>query len=438
MATEKTSETPASPDGQGATRPIGSRPRQAQDRAAVSSSAQRADGEYSLGSDALRRCETLFGTRRTRELAERAGALQPMLRGWSDAELHVERQRWGDPLATVDRRGARETLTAERNEYLAKRDLRKARKDRAALNRLAAQGQEQRDLQERLAAIDKSAQWAQKRLDAAGKAQGQLREEGRHLDSWMLGDHGAVEGHGPVKSREALARVLALEGAHIARERARDREAVLQRFRDGDVRDPLVEYGPLLGDGRTRWIARRARIYAETLPDRDQGWLSARLDELNGALAPVDREAAKEVLGLEAQRSELKDGLTKTEVAIRDLAQLEGTVADEATQEEIRAALAAETADAKGARTRLAELSTKENGLRKAGRHPDEWMKKHGQDAAESVALRRELTIRREMEKVRTAREAGQGHAPGPETGAPGPAHEVAASAPPPEAAIEM
>jgi conjugative relaxase-like TrwC/TraI family protein len=157
---------------------------------AISDAISDRDGAASRIRDPLGRYVPLLGERRAGLIDQRASNVQREIRGWDLGSLLRLRGEAQGAFESMDRAGARETLAAERDRRITAERIHAERRQIAALDEQMQSGggrrrDERRQLSEaadarrRLVARDEGA------VVELTRREDELREGGRHLDSWM-------------------------------------------------------------------------------------------------------------------------------------------------------------------------------------------------------------------------------------------------------------
>ncbi len=142
-------------------------------------------------SDRLTNASECLGKQRERLLREHAASFVAQLDQADTTFLVAWRARLGDPFAALDREGAMQTLRLERDQRIAvaERDSQVEHAERlhrrAGATRGPHQGRVRSQLTEEASVNRTTAQQASARLDELTRQTRQLRDQGRHLDTWM-------------------------------------------------------------------------------------------------------------------------------------------------------------------------------------------------------------------------------------------------------------
>jgi len=215
----------------------------------------------------------------------------------------------------------------------------------------------------------------------------------RARDATHARDQGAITS--PERNRANDDRALAATAApHGLRTAAANTEA-------RPAPDQLAAYRRVLGDERSERLTALADSLAPRFAAHDHSRLLAERDTAAVAWAHLDRAGAYETRNIQRDRDIAETSARKTLAAADSLEQQAASLPGRGHREERDAFL-----QAAGVQRRIADTDRREatryeaaeRGLRDEGRHLDDWMTSHVDEAATWLAAERELATRRERE----------------------------------------
>jgi conjugative relaxase-like TrwC/TraI family protein len=164
--------------------------------------------------------------------------------------------------------------------------------------------------------------------------------------------------------------------------------------------DPLWSYRRLFGPARLLAIGERADAFAEDAEHLDPEALRAAREAGQRAFAELDRPGALRVRQLEHEQPLVARRIQREHEIADDLdseaEQLHGYQARRA-RSDLRQAAEAHRRAAEQDEEALGRLVGDEFQLREEGRHPEDWIRTHGETFARGIAAERVLAIRREL-----------------------------------------
>jgi conjugative relaxase-like TrwC/TraI family protein len=176
-------------------------------------------------------------------------------------------------------------------------------------------------------------------------------------------------------------------------------EAIGDRDRaESRIRDPLAPHAPLLGERRAGLIDTRARDVQREIRDWDLGSLLRLRGEARGAFESLDRSGARATVAAERDRRIAAERV-HTERGQADAleARAQSGVLGRGERRQLSDAAEARRRIIARDKEALAQVIRREDELRSSGRHLDVWMSREAERAAWSIAIERELQVRREL-----------------------------------------
>jgi conjugative relaxase-like TrwC/TraI family protein len=173
---------------------------------------------------------------------------------------------------------------------------------------------------------------------------------------------------------------------------------------EATVRDPVRVPDPVerlrgpLGPQRAQTLAERLQQHAARVEQRTDAELVHEHEQAAPALAALDGASAYETRRLGNAADQAAD---RQRAAAERAGELEGRAEQlgwrqRQQREQLLAEARVQRQAAAHAGRELAEAREREQQLHGEGRHPDEWLARHGEQAAIALAAERELAVRRE------------------------------------------
>jgi hypothetical protein len=172
------------------------------------------------------------------------------------------------------------------------------------------------------------------------------------------------------------------------------------------ITDPLAPHRRLLGAERSERIAAQAATAALRLAPRPRNELLAARDRAAPAWARLDHGAAREARALERDRERAQTRAQTAETAAAALRERAAAATGPLERGALEQAAGVQQRLAQTERRELDRLASAEQRLHADGRHPDDWLARHGERAATWVAAERELATRRELDAAPLAERA--------------------------------
>jgi hypothetical protein len=172
------------------------------------------------------------------------------------------------------------------------------------------------------------------------------------------------------------------------------------------IPDPLAPRRSLLGVGRSERLAAQAATTGLRLARLTREELLLERDRAAPAWGHLDRLGARQALALERDREHAQTRAQTAEAAgaaLRERAEEAARPHDRGASEQ---ASRVQLRIAQTERRDIDRLHAAEQRLHHDGRHPDDWLARHGQQAATWVAAERELATRRELDAAPLAERA--------------------------------